>query len=233
MMAIEVQRPEYVDIANLAAAVEWLAQAVSVVEVRTFRDKAEAVRVLARQRDLGREAENQAAELRIRADRRLGQLLLPLPKRHGARPSDRAELSESTPPTLADMGLNRDQAAAAQAIARVPEDEFEAHLQSTKAEGRRLASQPLIARGRTHARRSPTPAESAALDLEAMAERQRMRRLLRRSRLDLLSMPPREVLRAIQVRDHSELRAFIRDLRRWLSGLEAALDKPIRVVEER
>jgi hypothetical protein len=129
--ALHVREDEHDDVKHLEAATRWLAEAASIIEVRRFRDDAEAARVLARQRDLGVEAENHAAELRIRAERRLGELLLSLPKRHGARPSTlaatvrqsprvhAATLVES-PQTFAEMGIDRNVAATAQSIARLP-----------------------------------------------------------------------------------------------------------------
>ena len=61
-----------------------IASAYRVDEARNIRDKAEAVRLYAKQaRDL--EMQNMAAEIRIRAERRAGQLLSDMAKNLGTR----------------------------------------------------------------------------------------------------------------------------------------------------
>lgn len=56
-----------------------LAHCVRVDEAKSIRDKAEALRVYARQRD-DHELETWVAEIKIRANRRLGELTAALPK---------------------------------------------------------------------------------------------------------------------------------------------------------
>ena len=60
---------------RLEAACRLLAEARSVDEVRSIRDLAEAARVYAREVQLGLEAQNDAAEIKLRAERRLGELI--------------------------------------------------------------------------------------------------------------------------------------------------------------
>ena len=47
--------------------------------------------------------QNQAAEIKLRAERRAGELLKPIPKQHGARPADTG-LHDATPASLEDNG---------------------------------------------------------------------------------------------------------------------------------
>jgi len=49
-----------------------LALAVSIDEVKQLRDKAEAIRQYIRQQGASLEMQNQAAEIKIRAERRIG-----------------------------------------------------------------------------------------------------------------------------------------------------------------
>jgi hypothetical protein len=76
------------------------------------------------------EAERQACEIRMRATRRLGQLLAEREKPKGSPgnqytgPLARSDGSK----TLADIGITRDQSSQFQKLAAVPEDDFEAAL---------------------------------------------------------------------------------------------------------
>ncbi len=56
------------------AARQWLVSAGSIEEVDELRARAEAVRVYTREAKLGREGENAATEIRLRAERRVGEL---------------------------------------------------------------------------------------------------------------------------------------------------------------
>jgi hypothetical protein len=57
---------------------------------------------------LGLEAQNDAAELRLRADRRLGELLAGLPNNHGARGVG-VRSRDATAPTLEEVGISKSQ----------------------------------------------------------------------------------------------------------------------------
>ena len=52
-------------------------------EVKAIHDVAEAARIYARQARLGLEAQNDAAEIRLRAERKLGELLADMDKHPG------------------------------------------------------------------------------------------------------------------------------------------------------
>ena len=68
---------------------------VALTEVETVEDAmlladfAESVRYAARQAKAGMEAENAAAEIRLRAERRAGDLLAEMPKNEGTRVAGR------------------------------------------------------------------------------------------------------------------------------------------------
>jgi hypothetical protein len=65
-------------------ACRLLSQAHTIDEVKEFRDKMEAMRAYARQ-ILNRDAEIHASEIRVRAERRLGQMLAALPSKKQQR----------------------------------------------------------------------------------------------------------------------------------------------------
>ncbi len=75
-----------VALARLELACRQLAEARSLDEVKVFVDLAEAARVYARQAQLGLDAQNNAAEVRLRAERRAGELLAEMQKNAGGRP---------------------------------------------------------------------------------------------------------------------------------------------------
>src|SRR6202521_50405 len=75
--------PSSSPLARLETARRLLAEVLSVDDVKAIRDVAEAARIYARQARLGLEAQNDAAEIRQRAERKLGELLATLPKQDG------------------------------------------------------------------------------------------------------------------------------------------------------
>lgn len=107
-----------------------IAAAYEVDEVKHIHDKALALEIYARQ-SRNVEAERQACEIRLRAERRAGQLLRDREMAKGsaqqgvgrrgseAMPSQRAS-------ALSDLGISHTQSSRWQKLADVPEEEFEA-----------------------------------------------------------------------------------------------------------
>jgi len=133
-------------IEKLSIARQMLAEAKSLDDILNIRDIAEAARVYAQAARLGLENQNEAAEIKIRAERRAGEMLAQMPKNKGADGSivtgstmEQVTVMDSTP-TLADLGIERKQSFRWQMIASLPEDEFEEHIQETKAEGKEQTS---------------------------------------------------------------------------------------------
>lgn len=108
-----------------------LAEARTVDEVRDVRDRTEAVRAYAQKARLGRSIVVEAAAMRLRAERRLGQLLQTLPMATGA-PGNQYVDSESTEDGgqvhLKDIGLSKSDSSRLQRIAMIPEDSFQAYI---------------------------------------------------------------------------------------------------------
>lgn len=112
-----------------------LAAAKSVDEAKHIRDLAEAMRVYARQAN-NKDLEIDAAEIRIRAERRLGELIAQqkatVGLNRGTAGKGRPKLGGSenappkyAPPTLAEAGIDKHLAARARTLAKVPTEEFE------------------------------------------------------------------------------------------------------------
>jgi hypothetical protein len=135
------------------AARKAIAAAHRVDEVKSIRDKAEAVRVYAKQAgDFG--LQNQAAEIRLFAERRAGRLLLDMAKNPGTkgegrpRKDGRKRRSSSTttnPPKLSDLGISKDQSSKWQRIAQMMDDaEFEKAISLAKARDEELTTAALL-----------------------------------------------------------------------------------------
>ena len=87
------------------------------------------------------------AEIKLRAERRCGELLADMEKRDGgdAQRTRSQRVTESeVPPRLADMGISRMQSSRWQAIAAVPEAIFEEHVAAVKAEAAELTSAGML-----------------------------------------------------------------------------------------
>jgi hypothetical protein len=107
-------------LAILERAFRELANLDSLDEVKDVRDKAEAIRQYARNAKMGLELQNKAAELKLRAERRAGELLQTISLRGGDRVSD----SSGARTTLAQLGISQNQSTRWQKLATVPEGDF-------------------------------------------------------------------------------------------------------------
>jgi hypothetical protein len=101
----------------------------SVDEVKDIRDKAAALELYARQAN-DMELERLVRDIRIRAERRAGELLRDMPRATGGQPYQSRATTGSEPPvkTIADLGISRDQSSCWQKLAAVPDEEFEAGM---------------------------------------------------------------------------------------------------------
>lgn len=121
--------------------------ASSVHEVKQIRDQAEALRQYARHQKLGLEMQNRCAEIKIRAERRAGEILFVMEKNPGGQVEHESYLSfESTPRAqkLSDIGLSRNQSSQWQSIASIPEKEFDERVEEVKEKGQELTSKEFL-----------------------------------------------------------------------------------------
>jgi N6-adenosine-specific RNA methylase IME4 len=116
-----------------------IVQAHSIDEVKDIRDKAEALRQYAKQAGESLDSQNRIAEIKLRAERRAGELIAEMPKAkgsdYGGKPAIAGNrvLPSNPPPTLSDLGISKIESSRFQAIASVPEPIFDAHITETKA----------------------------------------------------------------------------------------------------
>ena len=116
------------------AACRAIAECKAIDEVKGLADKAAAMQAYGRMAK-DRTLEVDAAEIRIRAERRLGEMLAAQKADGGLDPA--ASLKRGSvvvthdhgkPATLSDAGISKDLSSRAQKLAAVPEAEFEAEL---------------------------------------------------------------------------------------------------------
>ena len=124
----------------LDQAGQALAEARSLDEIKTIRDKAEAVRKYAQSASLGLDVQNRAAEVKLRAERQAGKLLTQLMLRGG----DRRSKVHNDRLKLIDLGLTSNQSKRWQLQARVPENVFREHVKQTCDDGKELTSAGLM-----------------------------------------------------------------------------------------
>lgn len=140
-------QPVAVLVSRGIAAIE---QAGSFDEVKAIRDQAEALRVYSRSIGAALDVVMAATELRVRAERRMGEALRDAEKAKGAaREGWNQTPSSSTtafiaPPTLSEIGITRDQSSRYQQIAAIPRQTFETAIEAHKATGEPLSTAAVV-----------------------------------------------------------------------------------------
>lgn len=118
-------------IVKLDQATRMLAEIRTIDDAKQLIDLAEAARVYAKQVKLGLEAQNHAAEIKLRAQRRAGEILDEMDKNTGAMGKGINQYSEvrlqavSAPPTYSDLDITYRDAHVWQTLASMPEPLFE------------------------------------------------------------------------------------------------------------
>lgn len=134
-----------VALVQLNAIEQALTKAKSINEVVNLRNQAEAARQCFRLAEYGLEMQNNAAEVKLRAERRAGEMLVEMDKAPAGRPpKNPLHRARDLPPTYDELGIEYTQAHRWQLEANVPQDEFERHVAETKAAGEELTSAGVI-----------------------------------------------------------------------------------------
>jgi ParB family chromosome partitioning protein len=126
-------------LSNISAARNALAKASTLEDVLTIRDKAEAIRIYVRAAAESLETQNAAAEIKLRAERKAGEMLAAMEKQDGgdaakARPHHVTEL----PPSLKDLGITKMQSSRWQKEATVSDEVFEQLVSDCRDEQKEL-----------------------------------------------------------------------------------------------
>lgn len=161
------------NIVKYDAAIYALAECKAIDEVKTWADKAAAMQAYGRMAK-NKTLEVDAAEIRIRAERRLGQLLVAQKESGGLNqgalkngPALVTHEDGKTPPKLSDVGISYDLSSKAQKLAAVPEAEFESEVgqwrERVQSEGARVSTR-LQAAGDRELKKEPVEPEYTELD---------------------------------------------------------------------
>lgn len=127
--------------------------AKSIDEVKVIHDKMEALRLYLKQQGEGLDMQNACAEIRLRAARKVGELLKEMPKNEGAKGQLNGRDSsggfavkppEDDAPTLSDLGLTKTQSFRFQAIASIPEEIFEAQIAEATPSKKELTNKQVL-----------------------------------------------------------------------------------------
>jgi N6-adenosine-specific RNA methylase IME4 len=151
------------------AACRAVAEAKNIDEAKGLADKAEAVRIYARQAK-NKQLEIDAAEIRLRAERRLGELLAETERNRGLSGStvtgSGREPVKDTRPTLAELGISKKLSMQCQQLAAVPAERFEADLgqwrERVAKENERVTMQVIVKAPNHAERRAQREAELGA-----------------------------------------------------------------------
>lgn len=122
-----------------------LAQCKTVDEAKGIRDKAAAIQSYLRTQRASTESQNDAAEIKLRAERRLGELLADQKKNkeRAGRGGDRKSKGHAVamaPPTLRELGIQNKQAERWQEIAKVNPEKFEEHVAGLRRANERVTT---------------------------------------------------------------------------------------------
>jgi DNA modification methylase len=123
---------------KLDAARRALAAASTLEEIKVIRDQAEAFRAYVKYQGESLEMQNQAAEIKLRAERDAGKLLKQMEKNKGVRLGGCIVQPPENTPKLKDLGIEKTQSMRWQQIADLPEDIFEEVIEETKEEKKEL-----------------------------------------------------------------------------------------------
>jgi hypothetical protein len=129
-------------LAKLSTAQHALAECKTVMEAKQIADIAEAARVYLERTQASVETVNQATEVRLLAERQMGEFLKAMPMATGGeyggmrRTGGDRVVSAPKPPRLADIGITTKKSERVQKLADIPEPEFRARIEEGKTTGR-------------------------------------------------------------------------------------------------
>lgn len=228
-------------LARIESAHRMLVEAKNLPDVLRVVVASKQMEQLARQIKLGRESQNMAAELALRAERKAGELLKKTPKNEGAvRRSDSAS-ERQRPATIPELGITHRQSSDWQHIAAVPEDVFEAAIEETKTAGEELTTASMVRLAKKEQHRAVKEMADEVLSIAADVDPDRRDRYEEAKLLaalsiaivaarSLLRLKPEALAPAATDDTWRQLDGFISDCRRWFDDLESRRPRGLRIV---
>ena len=122
-----------------------IAQAKTIDDVKGIRDKAQAMKAYFKQIGETLEVQNDIADIKIRAERRAGEMLRDSERQKpGEHWQEKRSHDVTVTPKLSDIGISKIESSRWQKIAQVPEDKFEQHIETTKRKKYELTSKTVL-----------------------------------------------------------------------------------------
>ena len=131
-------------LAKLSQATTALAEARTLEEIKAIRDMAEQARLYAQANRLGLDAINAGTEIRLRADRKMGEVLIQAKETGEIKPHRHEEGFHEGTVKLVDIGVSKKQSHVTQQLARLPEQVFEQRIEATKVTNQRLTTAKVL-----------------------------------------------------------------------------------------
>jgi len=144
----------------LSRAKHELSKVVTLDDAKDIRDKAEAIRHYLKQSQDSLDAQNYAAEVRIRAERRIGEMLASVEMR--GRPEKGCSVQ---PFSLSSLGIEKTASSRWQSIASIPDEQFDAKVRETVKAKKELTSSAFLSLAKKLKNGEPEPKEVTILDL--------------------------------------------------------------------
>ena len=191
-----------------------LAEAHRVDEVKDIRDKAEAMAAYARQAK-DTQLIQYATEIKVRAERRCGELLARTDKAKGAARADWKTRSDDAT-TLQDMGLTKNESSRYQQLAAMPDEHFETAVETAKATAGEVTTAFMLREAKkSRPSAKPMKGKKAKRMLQELEE-------ARARGVSMLSTYARLTITAIRAQKGftEEERSLLRELRAALSETE-------------
>lgn len=231
--------PDSVAIAQISRARQYLADAKGLEDIKAVRDMAEAARLYARARDLGLEAMNEAAEIKVLAECAAGEVLAAMKKQAGARTPTGSR--EGTP-LLSDAGVSKKQSSDWQAMASLPKEDVQEIIASAKEKGEPVTTKKVVteAKKRKQAKSKESAKKSNGPEPGSPVNAQRIRDAhLRRdfqdcmtSLVQILTYSPDRVAEVLEVERAASYADSFDRLSAWADAFRVARSGGLRVVGE-
>jgi hypothetical protein len=135
----------------LSKARKLMATVRTYDQAARIRSEAEALRAYSQQQRLSVDCYNYAAEIKLRAERKMGNFLALTEKNRGGEHAHRkttGRRGSTGAPILKELGITKDESARYQKLARVPEEYFEKIVAETNETRERLTTERVLREAR-------------------------------------------------------------------------------------